>query len=73
MKEFDKWFAQITKEYPTYQDGEGYNIGNTRTLMVGWRAALRYIRKVGEKASGPEHNCYYEIMESIEKELKEEF
>lgn len=48
MIEFDKWFAQITKEYPMYQDGEGYNIGNTRALMVGWRAALRWVLKKGK-------------------------
>ena len=45
--EFDRWFAQITKEYPLYQDKDGYNIGNIRALRVGWRAALRMIKSEG--------------------------
>lgn len=67
MKEFNKWFAQITKEYPMYQDGEGYNIGNTRALMVGWRAALRWVLKLLIKP-----HSRYKIRELINNELREE-
>ena len=77
MREFDKWFAQITKEYPLYQDGEGYNIGNTRALRVGWRAALRMV--LGEVNSLNFHDtfstveeAYISVIHNIQKELEEE-
>lgn len=47
MQEFDKWFANITKEYPLYQDKDGYNIGNTPSLKAGWKAALKWIQVLG--------------------------
>ncbi len=46
MKEFNKWFANITKEYPLYQDKDGYNIGNTPALKVGWKAALEWAKNM---------------------------
>lgn len=42
MKDFDNWYKNIEKEYPMYQDKDGYNIGNTRALRVGWKAALMW-------------------------------
>ena len=35
----------------------------------GWKAALEMVQSVGEQAGGPEHNCYYEMMDAIDKEL----
>ena len=67
MREFDKWFAQITKEYPMYQDGEGYNIGNTRALMVGWRAALRFVLKERKAWGKGFDDCVFDmIIEELE-------
>ena len=40
MKEFNKWFANIEKEYPLYQEKDGHNIGNRRALEVGWKGAM---------------------------------
>ena len=42
MTEFDNWYNNIEKEYPLYQDKDGYNIGNIRALKVGWKAALEW-------------------------------
>ena len=33
MKAFNNWFENIEKEYPLYQDKDGYNIGNLPALM----------------------------------------
>ena len=65
MTEFDKWFAEITKAYPLYQDKDGYNIGNTRALKAGWKAALELVLKYDELVCG-------RLKEIIEEELKEE-
>ena len=65
MKAFNSWWDNdITKEYPLYQDKDGYNIGNTRALRVGWKAALEYIRScsIGGLIS----------VNEIDEELKEE-
>ena len=70
MVEFNKWFAQITKEYPMYQDGEGYNIGNTRALMVGWRAALRMVLK-RENELKPDEWDFIDVCNAIRRELEE--
>ena len=43
MTEFDKWYKDIEKEYPLYQDKDGYNIGNIRALKVGFKAALEWV------------------------------
>lgn len=40
MIAFNNWYKNIEKEYPLYQDKDGYNIGNTKALKVGWEAAL---------------------------------
>ena len=45
MTEFDKWLANIQKEYPLYQDKDGYNIGNVKALKAGYRAALEMVLK----------------------------
>lgn len=43
MMAFKVWLDNIEKEYPKYQDSEGYNIGNIRALKVGWKGALRWV------------------------------
>ena len=45
MTGFNEWYKNIEKEYPLYQDKDGYNIGNTRALQVGWKAALEFVLK----------------------------
>ena len=46
MKAFDSWWDNdIKKEYPLYQDKDGYNIGNHGACKVGWRAALEWVLK----------------------------
>lgn len=66
MKEFDKWYKNIEKEYPLYQDKDGYNIGNTRALKVGWRAALRWI------SDGIEDTEAHWLKDIIDDELEKE-
>lgn len=63
MIEFDKWFSNIEKDYPKYQDKDGYCIGNTRALKAGWKAALGWI------LNNYPDDAIYEI---IKKELEEE-
>lgn len=43
MIAFNEWFDNIEKEYPMFQDKDGYNIGNTKALRVGWKAALEWV------------------------------
>lgn len=43
MTEFDKWYKNIEQEYPMFQDKDGYNIGNTKALKVGWKAAMELL------------------------------
>ena len=71
MKAFNNWYGNIEKEYPLHQDKDGYNIGNTRALKVGWKAALEWILKV--KKSG-DKLAYYndDILMAIESEIKKE-
>ena len=64
MKEFDKWYNNIEKEYPLYQDKDGYNIGNIRALKVGWKAACEHWLQVAK-----DHDQEMEFM--IEDELEE--
>lgn len=45
---FNEWYKNIEKEYPLYQDKDGYNIGNTRALKIGWKAALQWVLKERE-------------------------
>ena len=60
MEQFEKW----RKTRPDLHIA--VFAGNARD---GWEAALKMIRGVGEESCGPEPNCYYEIMDAIDKEL----
>lgn len=63
MTNFNEWYKNIEKEYPLYQDKDGYNIGNMRALKVGWKAALEWI------IDNYPDDATYEI---VKKELREE-
>ena len=66
MKAFNNWWDNdITKEYPLYQDKNGYNIGNHGACKAGWKAALERVLFVY-------HNTALDIIEEINEELKEE-
>lgn len=67
MTEFDKWYENIEKEYPLYQDKDGYNIGNIRALKVGWKAALEWA--VNELKTNV--NGFFEIEKALEVMRKE--
>ncbi len=70
MKEFDKWYKNIEKEYPLYQDKDGYNIGNTKALRVGWRAALMWFEdRLTESQSLSE--AFSKIVEELESEYND--
>ena len=73
MTEFDKWFAQITKDYPLYQDKDGYNIGNIPALKVGWKAALEWLlaQETVKSLLGYKEWRYIDSI-MIRNELKEE-
>ena len=64
-KAFEEMLQTIEKKYPLYQDKEGYNIGNTRALAVGWREALLWYWKTAEHLSPSDY-------ELLEKELSDE-
>ncbi len=69
MTEFEIWFAGIEKEYPLYQDKDGYNIGNTPALKVGWEASKRhYLRWVLDHCH---HFQAQDIIDAILEKLKE--
>lgn len=74
-KEFNKWYDNIEKEYPMYQDKDGYNIGNYRALRIGWKAALRWVLSIDSgfcncgAMNVDVDSCTYDL---IEKEWKEE-
>ena len=67
MKEFDKWYKNIEQEYPMFQDKDGYNIGNTRALKVGWEAALMWFEdRLTESQNLGE--AFSKIVEELESE-----
>ena len=66
MTAFNDWYKNIENEYPMFQDKDGYNIGNTRALKVGWKAALKWIEGVNDNAA------YNDVDQAIYEELKEE-
>lgn len=67
MKEFNNWFENIEKEYPLYQDKDGYNIGNTKALKVGWKAALEWVKSRSECSK----ELYMIWVNDIDEELEE--
>lgn len=72
MKAFDEWFRNIEKDYPMFQDKDGYNIGNTRALKVGWKAALELILITFKYNIATENNDeLVDVYKMIEEELKE--
>lgn len=71
MKEFIKWYANIEKEYPLYQDKDGYSIGNYRALQAGWKAALEWVKSRSQVGKSLYMINVSDIDEELE-ELKEE-
>jgi len=70
MIEFDSWYKNIEKEYPLYQDKDGYNIGNIRALKVGWKAALMWFEdRLSESQDLGE--AFSKIVEELESEYNE--
>ena len=65
MVGFDEWLSNIRKEYPLYQDKDGYSIGNIRALKVGWKAALEwlYVEMTGYDST--------QVRDMINEELEE--
>lgn len=59
MEQFEKWLEENVHSNWTWQED----------AKEAWIAVLKMIQGVGESANGPEHNCYYEIMDAIDKEL----
>lgn len=55
----------MEKEYPLYQDKDGYNIGNTKALKVGWKEACKHWLQVAQ-----DHD-QEEMQFMIEDELEE--
>jgi len=73
MKEFNKWFDSIEEKYPKYQDKDGYNIGNTRALKVGWKAALMLVLFTFKYNLATESDDeLIDVYKMIEKELEGE-
>lgn len=70
MRNFNEWYDSIEKEYPLYQDKDGYNIGNIRALRIGWKAALEQVLQIKITSD----SCVYLDMlrDNIRKALKEE-
>lgn len=69
MKECNKWYDNIEKEYPLYQDKDGYNIGNFRAIEVGWKAALEWVLKEREVWGEGFDDCVFgTIIEELHKE-----
>lgn len=70
MRNFNEWYKNIEREYPLYQDKDGYNIGNIRALKVGWKAALKQVLQIKITSD----SCVYLDMlrDNIRKALKEE-
>ena len=62
--------TEFEKRFPDSVGNSGSQI--TISRKEAWKAALELIRETGDNAQGPEHNCYYEIMDVIDKELGEE-
>jgi hypothetical protein len=72
MKNFDEWLKNIEKDYPKYQDKEGYTIGNTRALKAGWKAAMRLILTTFKCNLATEDNDELtNVYKMIESELEE--
>lgn len=70
---FDEWYKNIEQEYPMYQDKDGYNIGNTRALKVGFRAALSLVLTTFKYNIATENNDeLIDVYKMIEEELKKE-
>ena len=73
MKEFEKFFDNIKEKYPLYQDKDGYSIGNTRALKVGWKEAMLLILTVFKYNLATEDNDeLIDVYKMIEEELKGE-
>ena len=73
MTNFKKWYNNIEKEYPKYQDKDGYNIGNARALKAGWGAALKLIfNTFKSNLATKDENELVDVYKMIEKELEEE-
>ena len=73
MKEFDKWYDNIEKEYPMHQDKDGYNIGNIRALRVGFRGALSLVLSTFKyNIATRDNDELIDVYKMIEEELKEE-
>jgi len=72
MMGFNEWYNNIEQEYPLYQDKDGYNIGNTRALKVGWKAAMELILTTFKCNLAAEDGELVDVYKMIEKELKEE-
>jgi len=71
MIAFNEWYETIEKEYPLYQDKDGYNIGNFRAIEVGWKAALMWFEdRLSESQNLGE--AFSKIVEELESEYNEE-
>lgn len=72
MKEFNKWWDNdIEKEYPLYQDKDGYNIGNHGACKVGWEAALLWAEdRLSESQNLGE--AFSKIVKELESKYTEE-
>lgn len=69
--EFNKWYNNIEKKYPLYQDKDGYNIGNVRALRVGFQGALEWVlNKMKDKTISYTH-IHIEIEKALEVMRKE--
>ncbi len=69
MKAFSNWLKNIEKDYPKYQNKDGYTIGSKPALKAGWKAALDWI--YFEIAAEPTYSRY-NITKVLQKELEEE-
>jgi len=72
MKEFEKYKFRCCKSC-TVESCIYMCAGcvETKERKIGWKAALEWVNKIGEDAPGPEHNGYWEIMEQLQKELRD--
>ena len=77
MKEFEKWDGAENRCRKCEVEQSMCNMVNDSIACKAirkeaWKAALEMIRDVAINADGPEHNCYYEILDALDKELEVE-
>lgn len=72
MKAFNNWWDNdITKEYPLYQDKDGYNIGNHGACKAGWKAAMELLLTTFKcNLATKDNDELIDVYKMVEEELK---